>query len=894
MIKRIYLTIFFVLVIVNFAFAATQAVQYLCESGIAYYQIGRYEDALGEFKRVLLIDPNNETARQYINTIFQKKEEPSTQKSTREEVINQTLAQFSGEKEFKTKLERKPTEKGGLEVAGIKITGEAQLRMGVTPHDVYWKRANWDLNEKNWRILSHDALNRGVNSYDPRIYDRLKVNLNTDEKQALSFHSNITVDPWSFTGKSDKVTLSGAGGDAAEIELKYWSNTGYTINDNVYTLFNGDTLNLPEIKVKDNKTMTPVTVRSDFGNIFTVPELKIYRDFQPVREFWFDYKQDNLKLRIYPIAYENQALTFDDPMRLSNNRIWWEDSPWLHRWKPGLYNSGPSDFTKGYWDNTYSFFARDSEGQRLTSLRGFSFEFNPQAETSFVTSIATPKDPWQEYSDVDNFLSASRLKQYVGEDVTVGLSVTSRTGFNLNDDNRLDTWNYVTAADVAYEIKDGLKTTFEVARSQSKYDLSDSQYKTQARGNAYHFSIIGRFPAQSIIDTDYFGIQPGEGESNFTKFRFFACRMDPSFDEPLSSYAETRDDEWWSRHLHFRRPFKYYYQGEGQLLTWDDIKNSGIGNGIDIGGSTLGLRIEFSLWNKRLENLFDVRNVHHATEGDFLQNVARDELTAKINDKLTAKVLGIYQRMPKTIEWVDPFVFDPQTGIPYINTYIDDHKDSSLKTGSLGLEYAFFDWLALNGIWEYTNDISLAYDNFPRGLLNGGLLVPLYNEYGNTYREQINWLYGQQFFPKPPYPHYNIFKTGLRLTPRENLEVYLDYTRNPYEKAGGVDDNINHVGLEVAYSPMPKLAVFFRYTYSRWQDLDMLAQGITKVYGHHNAFAEFIYRISDNEDFSFQYGEASRNPFMGGVLDIGWDPYGGSLSTIDTQHIFRLYYRRKF
>jgi hypothetical protein len=66
------------------------------------------------------------------------------------------------------------------------------------------------------------------------------------------------------------------------------------------------------------------------------------------------------------------------------------------------------------------------------------------------------------------------------------------------------------------------------------------------------------------------------------------------------------------------------------------------------------------------------------------------------------------------------------------------------------------------------------------------------------------------------------------------------------------------------------------------------------VTGHNNFFAEFSYRQSEDQDLTFQYGEASRDPYGGGILDIGWDPYGGALETIDTQHIFRLYYRKKF
>lgn len=142
---------------------------------------------------------------------------------------------------------------------------------------------------------------------------------------------------------------------------------------------NGELVNLPEIKVVNGHTESPVSITNAVGNTYTLGEIKTYHKFQPLRELWFDYLQEGLKLRLFPIAYENQALTFDDPLKLSNNHIWWEESPWLHAWKPGIYNSGvtPVDFTEGYWDNAISYLVRDSEGRRLTALRGGSFEFNP-------------------------------------------------------------------------------------------------------------------------------------------------------------------------------------------------------------------------------------------------------------------------------------------------------------------------------------------------------------------------------------------------------------------------------------------------------------------------------------------------------------------------------------
>jgi len=916
---------FFIVVILSFpclffpvvlSAAENIASQYLCEFGIALYRMGKYDDALTEFKKALISEPNNKTAQEYMNLIFQeelnlrpikepavnlaKTDKKTSQELTREQLIDRELYNYSNLEGFEETTKQFKDEKPAIKAGPVEISGEVQLRGGFTSKDAYWKRANFDLNEKNWRMLSEAGLNNREDTYDPRIYDRLRVDLDTRNEEGFNFHSNITVDPWSFTGRSKIVTLTGTGapgGELAQFQLKYWSNAGYTINQGVIGTENGDIVNIPEIKVVDNKTESPVEVVTTAGNKFIIPQTKIYKKFIPAREFWVDYIQEGLKLRAYPIAYENQALTFDDPLKLSNNHIWWENSPWINAWTPGQYNSAatPADFTKGYWDNTLSFYTRDSEGRRLTALRGGSFEFNPGENTAIMTSIATPMNPWQEYSDVDNVLSATRVKQALTQNLDLGMSLTSRVGFNQNNASKFDAWNYVVGTDLGYEVIDGIKTNFEVAYSQNRYDISNSEYRSRDNGYGYYFSLIGRYPFESIIDTKfgYDGINPGKGDSFFTKFKLYAARMDASFDPSLSSYVETRDDEWWSRHIHFRKPFGYYYQGEDQMLTWDDIKGSAVGNGIDIGRSTFGLRVESQLWDKTADNLFDARNVH-ATNGKFLENVIRDEMTVNLNEKLSGKFLGIYHRLHDTYGTIDPYIFNPQTREYYFNELIEDGKDPSVATGSVGMEYRFFEWLALNGVYEYTNDISLGLDNFPRGLLNEKNRTNLVYDNDRKYREILNYLYDQQYFPTPPYPYYNVVKAGLRLNPFEDLQVYLDYTRNPYEKAGQIDDNMNHVGFEISYLPMKKLGIFLKYTYSRWQDIDKLIQGINKLYGHHNFFGEVIFRKSEDEDLTFQYGEASRDPYMGGVLDIGWDPYGGSLRTTDTQHIFRLYYRKKF
>lgn len=983
--KIVFLIVFIFCMGFNYClvFAASNSSEYLCETGIKFYKTGRYNDALNEFKKALLVDPANQTARQYIDKINLQQQgiakseiasssrqggtprndikgkiplakpkplskdrdtrdirdkiieqalsqqvksdyqpQPQTKQSiSRDELVSRELNKYSGEKwgikeiplpqdkpgvldDEKYKYERLDKEEECLlEIAGVKVRGEAQVRMGLTSKDAVWKQANWDLNEavseKNTRMLSNNALDRTQNTYDPRIYDRIKVLLDTDNPEGLDFHTNITVDPWSFTGKSPHITALGNNNDTADVELKYWSNTGYTLNETIHTNGGGNTLNLPEVKVKDNK-IDSFSVSGDLGGTFSVPSLKIERQFQPFREFWLDYKQEGMKIRFFPIAYANQALTFDDPLQLSNKHLWWEDSPWIHRWRPGNRNTlnAPDDFTKGYWDNSLSFAVRDSESQRLVGLRGFSFDFTPVEGTTFQTNVAAPKDPWQDYAEVDNFLSASRLKQSVADNFDVGASGTTRMGYDVDNGNELDARNYVVAADAGYEISDGIKATVEIAHSDSKYDMSDSDFESEKRGNAYHFSLLGRYPFESIMHTQYGydGIQREKEEPFFNKFRFLACHIDEGFDQPLSSYNQTRGDQFWGRHLHFRTPLRYYAQGERKeddgLVTWDDIKGSRIGDGIDVARDTLGLRIESSLWDKKVENLFDVRNVH-SSEGKFIENVTQDQLDVRVNDQLLFKTLGIYQKMPKTVGGRDSFIFDSNSGKFFNNNDIADGKNASLKTGSLGLEYSFFDWLSVNGIYERTNDYYVGYANTPQSVLwnrSGG--ASTYIENGKIYREVPPIVYSQLYFPQPPYDFYNIYSTGINIKPLDNLDIYLDYTCNEYKNAGPIGSTMNHIGCEMSYSPMEKMAIFLKYTYSRWKDVDQLATG--DIIGHSNLFAEFMYRMSKDEDFVLQYGEGSRDPYQGDILNLSWDPYGGSIRTLDTQHIFRIYYRRRF
>ncbi len=877
---------------INSAFAQSQVADYLCELGKSFYSLGRVDDALSEFNKVLLVDPANKVAKEYISKIFNENSSNVLTVQAPKPALSKEGAMDQELNKIKQQQAAEEKEYRGIKVGPLKITGEAQLSFGVTPHDFIWKRANFDLNEKflSWRMTSDAGFNHRFNTYDPAIYDSLSVNLDTENKEGFNFHSNITVDPWSFTGKSSKMSVT-YGTDVTDIQLKYWSNSGYILNETYYSL-KGQALNIPELKVVNGKT-TATTISG-----FAIPTTDIDMQFQPLRELWLDYTNDQIKFRAFPLGYQDQAYSSDDPLNISNHGIWWNESKWLNMYTPGAYHSTATtpSFTKGYWDDSLSSISKDSTGRYLTALRGFSFSFQPQEATTFDTTVTTPKHLWQDYDVVDNVISASRLKHKFADNFALGGTFTSRFGFKT-DPQKLDSQNFVGGVDLGYEVVEGMKAQAEVLTSKSNYDISNSDYETESRGNAYYFSFITRYPRSSIMDLKYGydDIAMAKDESFLIKSKFYAARMDRGFDSSLSDFHNTRQDVFWSRHIHFRKPMGYYAQGlEGSNTNWGELNSTRIGDGIDVGRNTLGFRFETFL-EDRFANLFDVRNVHNVN-GKFVENVVRDEATVRITDKLTAKALGIYQEMPKTVAGIDPYIYDGTTGEFFKNATVPGGADPSIKTGSFGLNYDFFDWLSLNGIYERTNDYTLAYGNFPQNLIRDDTTLNAgYYQNDKYYSYVLPTLSNQGIFPQAPYDFYNVFKTGLRIIPMKNMEIYLDYAHNEYETASLVNDNMNHVGMEITYMPTQKFGISFKYVYSRCKDIILLPSSeyglIDNIVGHHNFFSEFRYLPSKDDELILQYGVGDTSS-IGNMSSI--DPYGGSMLTLDTQHIIRAYYRRRF
>ena len=873
----------------------------LFSKGSQYYHSGRLIEAKEILEKAVELDPRNEDARVYLNLVKAELKlrargklnsyEDSTNLKRETDLKAHTgmgagigvygkEEEDSGDKNSKPLRPLRPKDKVSLEdnlskknidsnepPAKGRIKGEYKMSLGATEDDLIWKKANGDYNERNFRMIDHGF--QQTNTYDTRVFDKFKAVFDTNtEDTGVNFHSDVTVDPWSFVGKTDKFTVRDTiGTDLVDLEFKYWSATGSTINETVYTTYLGDSIDLSEYKVSDGK-LPSFTVNSQWKT-FNVPKRNIIFTFQPVRELWLDFKGDKNKLRIFPLGYEDQAFTSDDPMGLSNHHIYWEPSPWLDDWIPGHVNTGrtPKDFWRGEWSDDLSFFTRDSDLKRLTGLRGVSFEGEFLDNTNISTTIASPKTLWQVYDNITAIPGAVRTKTQLTDSFMIGTIDAFRIGY-VND-NKVDSYNNVIGVDMSYDLNPTTNIVGEAATSKSAYDRT-SLYQTSQNGAMGHLAIKKK-------------TELGDARIAFT-------HMDEAFDAGLTNYKETRRDLYWGRHIHFKKPFEYITAGSTPLK-YDDIDPFRIGDGIDSGRNVLNFRLNTNeALDERMDNLIDYRYVRD-TEDKYVEGVFREENTYKLNPEWTSKLLFLYHDLPKTKGGRDPIQYDTDTGEYMINAAIEDKKDPSLSTYSAGLEYAPEDWISIFGIYENTNDFTFATGDIPRRLLNDSSFNSEIME-NRFYRKENYFLYNQGYFNLPPYDHFNIYRVGLSLKPIEPLGIELDYTKNDFKFAQGIDDNLNHIGAAVRYDFTKKLTGFLKYTYSKAYNLYRLnTSGDLKYQGHHNMFAEVDYEVSKDGFFVFQFGEGSFYGYMPGPT---LSPFGDFYPTLDTQHIVRLYYNGKF
>jgi len=256
--------------------------------------------------------------------------------------------------------------------------------------------------------------------------------------------------------------------------------------------------------------------------------------------------------------------------------------------------------------------------------------------------------------------------------------------------------------------------------------------------------------------------------------------------------------------------------------------------------------------------------------------------------------------MPDTLGGYDPFLFTTISGPQYleylqdINAQIPEAQEASTMTLATGLEYFFLDELSGWAVWEITQDAGLGgSDNYPRGLFNGTNL-PLITLGDQRFRFKEPFVYNQQVFPRPPYPWDHIFKVGAHFEPSDVWEFNVSWTRNTYEFAGQVDENMNHVGFEVGFHPLERWSVLGKYVLSHSVSLprvDATAATDIEYDRHHSLYLRTMYRISEASEFACEFGVGG---FLAPSMIFSTNPYGQYFPSLDTQMIVRVAYTAKF
>ena len=883
----------------------------MLELGATFYRMGKYDEALHEFKKVLLIDPANRSAQKYVNDIFAKDavapaapaaapiaealppapaavkppapEPPKAvtpaeppQAALREKAMEQALrekgppaAPVKEEKALKPAQETDKEKPSGERPAVL--SGEFRLGMGATKNSFIWKDANADQvgvpREKNWRYLWGS---QRENTYDKKIYDRLTLHLNTNFDSPLNGFAEMIIDPWTFIGKNNVTIRRPSNGDMVDIKLKYWSADNSTINE-TYRTNKGEMVDLKQIKVTDGKTTaTSLSIKPNnalFGNTWDPMDIK--REYRPLRKVWTEYKQDELNLKVFPISDQYEALTSDDPLRLSNNHIYWEESPWLDEYEPSrTFDKTGQPVKKGRWTRSMSYFTRDSSDDyphRLTFLRGASFKMS-QPAYSLEATAAAPMALWDDYQNADSIDFAARLKVPWRDLLQLGFTSTAKLGLQKGT---LEARNYTEGLDAKYSLSDRANIYGQIAQSYTKV--------REAKNFNTEFDGFGaKLGARYEVGKE--GYKEG-----FFKAGVSAAYMGDYFYPGLSNYRYTRrDDPTWVKHIYFT-PLK----DADAATVW--------GDGMDRSRAVVEVDLGFAGLGESLVSDFKYRNVRDDRMKKYVESVLRSETTYKATPRFTAKLLAYYKDLPQTVAKYDPLIytktmysltdyFDDDNGHPE-NANVLDNKNPSIGAFALGGKYDLLEEvLSLEGVYEFTND----QPDFPRGLLND-LSVSTESVNGELYDKIIPFLYDNKFFDLPPYSYYDIAKMRLVYTPAQEWKFVLGYVYNANKHAAGIDDNINHAAFEAAYMPSPKWSFWLKYIYSRTIDLNKQNQLQTSEYfdSHHNVFFGMDMKLSKDDVLSFLYGEF-----------VGYnDPYqesNWSLSALDTQHIFRLTYRRKF
>lgn len=771
-------------------------------------------------------------------------------------------AMLNGELPGAPPADRAKTLPGGR----IKMSGRYRLAAGFeSDGEGVLNRAHADLQDRNFRYLFGE---RQANTYDPAIYSQYLLNVDFSPREKWNFYTQIVVDPWSWVGSTGDQYLreTGAGNSTLRYNLKYFGAYNSTLNE-AYRASTGDLVGFPLMETHKGNT-GEMTVRGFLNSngsqsVWNIPATNIDYEFRPFRKAWLDYTQEQWHARAFILADQTQALTSDDPLGLSNHKDYWQQSPWLYQYQP-LQHFSDGTITRGFYNDSLSFLATDSEGNRLVLLRGFSVEgIIEDKATYFTATVAAPYTPWDEhYFDYDNIPGAMRIKHQASERLMLGGTYAFRYG--LVDDSIADK-SQVFGIDFKYNLNKDVALKGEIANSYRERDLRED---TAVSSNLKDFAYKGELEANF------------DHKNGSTEFSFSYTQMGKEFQPVLSRYTDTRDDDYWSKHLSFTE-----YTPELEAFR--------IGDGVDINRSVFRVRWKEKWFKDRFVNLFDVRNVHTAETWGYKETVLRDEITYRFTNQLTAKGMFRWQGLPKSNPYLEPFIsnyyfigFEDPWSLQYQNVAVPDGKDPSRFTYAGGLQYVFNQKWTVEGFTEISNDLP----DFPRGLLNSNFRDANQRIEGILTSRITNFLYGQgPFGGVPPYEYHTLFRERLIYKPDDKITVTFHAAQNGYKFASGIDDNINHQGVSVTFDYSKKLRLFADYTHSNEIDVaHLIASNYTESNfdDHHNLYASMDYQVNLNTVFRAEYG----------VFGLGTNapivtPYSVStfsLPTVDTEHLFRI------
>ena len=825
-------------------------VDYYCEEGIKFYEQTEYGKAKEAFKKALLIDEDCEIARRYlvkIEKIERQMEEREKKRKVRrekkrkveqrkgeekiEKQIEQTeslLSPFPGkEKEsiyeftqpahyFQVEdISRKQKEAVDLlnkAIYPVRISGEYRIGLGVySDGEVEWKKADADWQENNWRYLYGDLR---FNTFDPVIYNRLKVNVDAALSGNWSFGMEIVNDPWSFIGRTPEFRIYNADkSDYADIQLKYWGNLETTIPQTVRT-HKGNVIDIPEIKVEGGK-IVPTSLSASWSDELgkgwtdsfgTISDYEFSSEYRPVRSLWVEYKGDAWKMKVFPFGGQEEALSSDDPLGLSNHHIYWEPSPWLDYWEQGQEYTA-TGWESGEWKKDW--YTEDSEHQWLRRLRGVSFAFgDPEyGDFSLESTIATPLDVWEDYSELNALPMALRARYRLSEEWQIGTTQTGRVGYV---EGSRDAYAWAGGLDIQYSPYSFENTVLsaEIARSKRKENILSSVHEQEKEDDAYKLKLTTKIP--TLFPAYYYEDIPLDIDFSYT-------RLGEDFYAPLASYTYTRDDQAWGRYLSF---FPRSPQDEAVRL----------GDSVDIDREVYGLTLRSRFFEGRIRPLFNYRNAHRVSDDEFIEAIYRSEIEYDILDNLQSKIVYIYEDKPEDSEG----------------------RDLSVDRTAFGLRYEWTDWLTTEAIYTYTNE----YPSFPDDLYSwvSANPEPPYPHY-NIYKARVIYQPFSQI--TLTFDHTtNEFKFANRIAD----DYYYD--------------ELTYDGLEIEYKPNSKLSTRFVYRYSYVANLNQyIDNGEEEVEGHHNLYAEIIYHIDPDATLSLQYGdlgvysEPEYIPYSHAVLD---------------------------